>query len=188
MGHTINHEDVAQHVGNNVARFRAQRQLSLSRLATKAGVSKRTLTNVEQGNNVTLQTLLSIAEGLEVELATLLFDGYTGPNGQIQVVRAGEVEAVDVGARLVRQLCEGSSLPSMRLSHIVFRDGKLERGADAPRGVLYRVFVLSGEVTFGPAESPAILEPGDFATMRADVPHVLGAVNGNASALMLVTT
>jgi XRE family transcriptional regulator, regulator of sulfur utilization len=179
---------ITNHVGENVARFRAADGLSLAELARRSGVSKRTLSNIEQGNNVTLETLLAVADGLELDLVTLLFDGYEGPLGQVEVVRAEQGEAVDLGARLVTNLCDLAGTRNLKLAHVVFREGDEHRSEALPPGVVSRLFVLSGAILFGPIEDPVRLEQGDFATMRIDQPHIFAAVGGVAAALVLTTT
>jgi transcriptional regulator with XRE-family HTH domain len=184
----VRNDGIASHVGANVARFRELYRLSLSELARRSGVSKRTLTNVERGNNVTLETLLAVAEGLGLDLMTLLFDAYEGPLGKVEVVRAEEAEPVDLGARLVTNLCDLAGAQNLKLSHVVFVEGQEHRNEALPPGVVTRLFVLSGSVVAGPLDSPVQLERGDFATMRADQPHLFAAPDGEAAALMLTTT
>jgi transcriptional regulator with XRE-family HTH domain len=184
----VRNHGITAHVGANVARFRVDQGLSLAELARRAKVSKRTLTNIEQGNNVTLETLLAVAGGLELDLVTLLFDGYEGPLGQVDVVRAEEDRAVDLGARLVTNLCDLAGTRNLKLAHVVFKDGDVHRSEALPPGVVNRVFVLSGVVRFGPLDDPVRLEQGDFATMRIDQPHLLAGEGTLASALVLTTT
>jgi transcriptional regulator with XRE-family HTH domain len=184
----VRNQGITAHVGANVARFRVDQGLSLAELARRAEVSKRTLTNIEQGNNVTLETLLAVAGGLELDLLTLLFDGYEGPLGKVEVVRAEEDRAVDLGARLVTNLCDLAGTKNLKLAHVVFKDGDEHRSEALPPGVVNRVFVLSGVVRFGPLDDPVRLEQGDFATMRIDQPHLLAGEGTQASALVLTTT
>jgi transcriptional regulator with XRE-family HTH domain len=182
------HNDgIGEHVGLNVARFRSYQQLSRSALAERAGVSTRTLTNVEQGRNVTLETLLAIADGLGIDLVTLLFDGYEGANGEIRIVRAADVEPIDLGAQLVRHLCEVSAVTRLSVAHVTLLSGPSQHHAPSVSGVLHRLYVLDGTVLFGPAEHPARLRPGDFATLRADRGYVIGAEAEQASGLLLTT-
>lgn len=188
VGRRVINDGITTHVGENVARFRSANGLSLAELARRARVSKRTLSNIEQGNNVTLETLLAVADGLELDLVTLLFDGYEGPLGQVDVVRARESEAIDLGARLVTNLCDLAGTRNLKLSHVVFRKDDDHRNEALPPGVVSRLFVLSGAILFGPLDDPARLEQGDFATMRIDQPHVFSAVGGEAAALVLTTT
>lgn len=56
-------------IGNIVRTFRKQQGLTEEQLASKAGVSRQVLRNVESGNaNVTLSTLDKLGAALGVEL------------------------------------------------------------------------------------------------------------------------
>ena len=62
-------EKSRQNIGLIVRTFRKQQGLTEEQLATKAGVSRQVLRNVESGKaNVTLSTLDKLGEALGVEL------------------------------------------------------------------------------------------------------------------------
>lgn len=62
-------EKSRQNIGNIVRTFRKQQGLTEEQLATKAGVSRQVLRNVESGKaNVTLSTLDKLGTALGVEL------------------------------------------------------------------------------------------------------------------------
>ena len=179
--------DLQGHTGPNVTRFRIRKGLTRAQLAEAADVSQRTLSNVERGNNVTMERLMAIADGLPLDLATLMFDGFDCADGVVHVVRVNTVDAKGLGPQLVRALSETSALASTRLAYLTCRAGHSFRADAAPAGVLYLLHVLQGTVNFGPLDHPVDLHAGDLATMRGDQAYVLGSESANASALMVTT-
>jgi transcriptional regulator with XRE-family HTH domain len=60
-------------VDRNVRRLRTERQLSIGALATRAGLAKQTLANLESGRgNPTVETLLAVSRALGVGATWLL--------------------------------------------------------------------------------------------------------------------
>lgn len=63
-------------IGKFVKFMRKNRELTLSELATRAGVGMNTLCTLEQGGNVNSATLLKILAALDIEL-TVSGEAYT---------------------------------------------------------------------------------------------------------------
>lgn len=59
-------------IGEKLQKFRKERKLSLRALSEKAGISKSTLSDIENGNtNPTTNTLNKLAEALEISIEDL---------------------------------------------------------------------------------------------------------------------
>ncbi len=71
----VNQSPEAARLSASVRRLRAERSWTLDRAATRLGVSRRLLTQLEAGTaNPSLSTLLSVARGFDVHLSELLGD------------------------------------------------------------------------------------------------------------------
>src|SRR3954466_9630423 len=89
-------------IGSNLRRLRSDRGLSLAELATRSGVAKATLANLEQGRgNPTIETLWALALGLGVAFSDLL---ETADDVEVAVVRADEGPRVGSGGLDLRLL------------------------------------------------------------------------------------
>src|SRR3954466_13038014 len=72
-------QELKRRVGENLARLRKSRGLSLERLAALAGVSRAMLGQVEAGESApTISFLWKVARGLDVRFADLLGDEAAG--------------------------------------------------------------------------------------------------------------
>ncbi|MDM2116126.1 helix-turn-helix transcriptional regulator, partial [Mycobacteroides abscessus] len=90
-------------VARNVRRYRQERALSLGDLARRSGLSKQTVSKIEQGvGNPTVETLALLGEALQVPPQRLLTEWGT----PVFVQRASEDGWVDKGARSERLLDE----------------------------------------------------------------------------------
>jgi transcriptional regulator with XRE-family HTH domain len=176
--------DAASTVGQNVRRFRQERQLSLGDLARAAGLAKQTLANLENGQgNPTIETLFAVSHALGVGITWLL----TEWGSPVYVQRAGDAEWSPEAGRRVRTLDRifGSGQVSTAIIELSGPDGGDQPAL--PSGALHHVFVLRGLVTAGPAGQEATLRAGDFIRFPGDVPHVFRATSKTA-VLHVVTT
>jgi transcriptional regulator with XRE-family HTH domain len=158
-------------VARNVRRYRRERNLSLGELSRKSGLSKQTLSVLENGGgNPTVETLSALGAALDVPPRRLL----TEWGSAVYVQRAGEAEWAEHGGW------------SARLLDLTFGSGyvrtfvmRLERAAgEEPgplpahsTGALHHVYVFSGKLRTGPVDDQVELAAGDFVRFPADVPH-----------------
>jgi transcriptional regulator with XRE-family HTH domain len=170
-------------VGRNVRRLRTERQLSLGALATRAGLAKQTLANLESGRgNPTVETMLSVSRALGVGPTWLL----TEWGSPVVVQRGGNAAWLDGPGGRRRSLDQ------------IFGTGEvvtalLELAAPATTaeplspGTLLHAYVISGRVLAGTLDDQHRLTAGDFIRFPADVPHLLGASSGTAVAHVVTT-
>jgi transcriptional regulator with XRE-family HTH domain len=178
--------DDNQLVARNVRRFRQERALSLGELARKSGLSKQTLSKVEQGvGNPTVDTLSALGAALDVSLRRLLTEWGT----PVFVQRQGEAEWRDGNGwseRVLDQIFGSGYVRTLLL--------RLQRGGPAPEvvgghrpGTLHHLYVITGKLRTGPLSDPVDLAAGDFVRFPGDVPHQHTCLSDKVVAHMVTT-
>ena len=175
---------IQQILAANLRRLRIARHLSLSELARAMGISKATLSGVENGrSNPTIDTLAALAGALRVSIGELLEEL---PVAQVRIVRAARAHAEQRGGARRRELetlpAGGGGLELVELAlepHHVNEPDPREAGSRA------HVYVLQGKLIAGPAERITELAPGDYASFPSDVPHVYETRRTASRALVL---
>jgi transcriptional regulator with XRE-family HTH domain len=167
--------------------LREQRGLSLAELARQAGLAKQTLSKVEQGTgNPTVDTLFSIATALGVPVTRLVAE-----REQVMTVqRAHEVVWQRHGGYESRSLDHvyGSGVIENYLVRIS-PAGATGSGVSEPHpvGTLEHLYVISGRVRVGPADSSVELASGDFVRYPGDRPHLYESLDGEALVHLVVS-
>ncbi|MBW8485971.1 helix-turn-helix domain-containing protein [Actinomadura parmotrematis] len=158
----------AAEVGGRVRRLRAERGLSLSELAHRAGVGKATLSGLEAGTrNPTLETLYAVVGQLGVPLAAVL----TEPGGRIP--RVEPVHGAAASATLLESFTDGAAITE--LYRLTIRPGPPQTSPAHPAGVREHLTVFAGTARVGPATEPFTVPAGGHASWTADVPHIYAA-------------
>src|SRR5690348_18339603 len=146
----VDHEAIQRVLAANLRRLRIARHLSLSELSRATGISKATLSSIENGRaNPTVDTLAGLAGALRVSMAELLEEL---PLGEIRIVRAAQarVSQLDgVPQRALDELLVDGELRVAELS-LAARDAReLEA---KPAGSRAQLFVIEGKLIAGPVE------------------------------------
>lgn len=178
--------DHRQLVARNVRRFRGERGLSMSALAARAGLSKQTLSSIEQGaGNPTVETLGVLSDALEIPVRRLLTEWGT----PVFVQRSAEATWADGATWTERTLDEvyGSGYVRTALVRLERRWSSDKPIAPHPPGALHHLYVISGRVRTGPASEPVELSAGDFTRFPGDVPFHLLALTDRAVAHVVTT-
>lgn len=171
-------------VAHNIRLLRERRGLSLAELARRAGLAKQTLSRLEQGSgNPTVDTLFAIAAALRVPVARLVADRQPS----VTVQRGDEV-VWECGAGFESRalgLVYGSGV----VENYLLRVGPRAGGASEahPVGTLEHLYVVSGRVRVGPAESPVELSAGDSVRYPGDRPHVYESLDGESVVHVVVS-
>jgi transcriptional regulator with XRE-family HTH domain len=178
--------DVQDVLTSNLRRLRIARHLSLSELARATGMSKATLSGIENGRaNPTLDTLAALAGALRIPVVELLEEA---PLGEVRVVRAANVTA-EQGGGVPRRLLDAIEPEGpMEVVEIALRARQMHEGDARADGSRAHVYVLQGKLIAGPVERITELGPGDYVSFPTDVPHVYEAGQGAARALLLAYT
>jgi transcriptional regulator with XRE-family HTH domain len=157
-------------VARNVRRYRRERNLSLGELARKSGLSKQTLSVLENGGgNPTVETLAALGAALEIPPRRLL----TEWGSPVYVQRAAEADWTEHAGWSDRLL--DLTFGSGYVRTYVLTLDKAGREADPvpahSTGALHHLYVFSGKLRTGPIDDQVDLAAGDFVRFPADVPH-----------------
>jgi transcriptional regulator with XRE-family HTH domain len=179
-------DDANAMVARNVRRFRQERQLSLGDLARISGLSKQTLSKVEQGiGNPTVDTLAAISEALDISLRRLVTEWGT----PVFVQRSADAEWSERdggGVRVLDQIYGSGYVrtETFRLHRTEHPPATIDPHSP---GTLHHVYVIQGRIRIGPVDEPVELAPGDFVRFPGDVAHVQRCLTDEA-VLHVVTT
>lgn len=172
-------------IAQAICREREAAGLSLSALATRAGLAKSTLSQLEAGKgNPNVETLWAIATALGLPFSAL-FEAASDHRALIRADQGRALSSDDAGFAAV--LLDRSP-PNRRrdLYRLRLAPGSTRNAAPHPRGTLEHAFVCAGSVRLGPVEAPETLAPGDYFRFRGDLPHFYSAPEGPALLLVLM--
>jgi len=159
-----------EQVGVEVRRRRQQRGWTLDGAATRLGVSRRLLAQLEGGQaNPSLSTLLSIAAGFDISLVELLAGG-DKPSITLQPDNASAPVLWTGSYGGEARLLVGSD--PLELWHWSLAPGD-ERASDAHRpNAREALYVTGGAVTLCVGSGdPVVVKRSQSALLRADEPH-----------------
>jgi transcriptional regulator with XRE-family HTH domain len=167
----------------NLRRLRIARHLSLSELARATGMSKATLSGIENERaNPTVETLVGLAAALRVPMGELLEEP---PLGEVRVVRASQRRSEERDG-IPRQLLDAIALSGgLDIAEIALAARETREGSAQASGSRAHVYVIQGRLIAGPVERISELGAGDYASFPADVPHVYEGGRQAARALLI---
>ena len=171
-------------VSRNIRRIRTERELSLGELARRAGVSKQTLSKIEQGlGNPTIGTLEEVARALSVRIGGLLTEW--GSPVLMRRKAEGQWSARAQGQTRDLDQIYGSGYVRTQLLAVA-RPLEDANGSTLSTGSLHQVYVIEGPVDIRYGTELVQLSEGDFLRFPADVEHAFGTPAGKA--LLHITT
>ncbi|MFJ2756431.1 helix-turn-helix domain-containing protein [Nocardioides sp. NPDC087217] len=156
-------------VASNVRRLRMERGMSLGDLARRSGLSKQTLSKIEQGvGNPTVDTLGALAAALGQSTRRLLTQWGTPVFVQRNADAAWNEEE-SWSERVLDEIYGSGYVRTLLL--------RMERNGKAPTiephqpGTLHHVYVMTGKLRTGPLSDQVELSAGDFVRFPGDVQH-----------------
>jgi len=160
--------------------------MSLGELARRSGLSKQTLSKIEQGTgNPTVETLSMLAAALGVPARRLLTE--FGTPLYVQRERDAEWICDSVGKQRFLDETYGSGY----VRTLVLR---LERGATQPSvleaqppGTLIHLYMVTGRLRTGPVNDPVEVAAGDFVRFPGDIAHQHSCMSERAVAHVVMT-
>ncbi len=161
-------------VGENLRQLRRKHGLSLEQLATKSGVSRAMLGQIETGKSApTINLLGRIAEALKVSVPSLIANPGAGGTVIVPRDRATVLTSSD-GGFSCRALFPWGDPHSIEIYEVTVVPHHSENIAAHAPGVRKALVILSGgiEVTVG-EDSPIRLVQGDAVLFNADTTHRL---------------
>jgi transcriptional regulator with XRE-family HTH domain len=164
--------EVAGAVALNVRRLRTARQWSLDTLATRSGVSKGMLVQLEGARtNPSLGTLCRVAEALSVSL-TALIENEEVPSVRVVPPGGGTVLWTGVSGGQGRLLVGSDEREHVELWRWEMAPGEAQRSDEGHAvGTLEMVHVLSGVLTVEVEDEDHPVVTGAAASFRSDRPH-----------------
>lgn len=171
VGDELGAAEMGRRVAEVLKRLRAERRLSLDDLASRSGVSRAALSQIEGARtNPTLAVLWKIAVGLDVPFHDLL-----GPNEEqaVRVLRAGEtppLRSAD-GRMESRLLSPGGASADTEVYDMRLQPKAVHKSDPHGKGTTETLVVLTGSLRLIVEGSEHELATGDSVFFRADVPH-----------------
>ena len=188
-GHLMQ-EDLILLVGNKIKSKRTQRKITLEELATRAGVTKGLISQIENNRTVpSLSVLFNIIHSLEEDVKSFFEDMHEHfANGQVLIVRAGEEKAFK------KEPVKGFSYKriftkSLNTQAVDFVLLELKKGAGRKQLIRTEAFeckhVLKGKIEYQIEKEKIILQAGDTLFFDGRARHRLRNI-GNTEAAILV--
>lgn len=175
-------------LGTRIARaLRREREaigISVSELARRAGVSKATISQLENGaGNPSVETLWALGDALNVPFAVLVDQPATSPT----LIRAADAADVPSSAAPYAAALLSASPPQARRDIYLLRaePGEARQSRPHPHGTIEHVILVAGAALVGPADEPVALEPGDYLSYRGDAPHIFEATVPGTTAVLV---
>lgn len=139
--------------------------MTAAELARRAGVSKATLSSIENGvGNPTIDTLEAIAVALAIPLTDLVV---ADADGESTLVRASPADG-ELQRELLTRVRGPHAFETWRLrmpAHTAFD------GVPHASGTIEQLFVAKGTVTAGPVDAASTLTAGDLLSFPGDTAH-----------------
>ncbi|MBI4241476.1 MAG: helix-turn-helix transcriptional regulator [Candidatus Rokubacteria bacterium] len=184
------HPSEEQQLSDRLRALRLERQLSLAALASKTGLTKGFLSQIERGAKIpSISTLLKVAQALGVAVGTL-FEGSARIDVPYSLVRRRERK------RFARE----GSLHGYNYESIAFRKKtkKMEPFVmvpprSAPRTLFDHdgdemIYVLSGRLELRLGNETIVLRPGDCIYFDASIGHHSRSMGRRAAQALVVVS
>jgi transcriptional regulator with XRE-family HTH domain len=181
--------DLAPVVGQNLKRLRAERGLSLEKLAQASGVSRAMLGQVELGQSApTINVLWKIAKALEVPFSAMLSAKASQGARVLRASAARRLHSGD-GSFVSRALFPVDEPRKVEFYELTLKAGGQERADAHAPGTSENLVVAQGSVEIeAGGGAPVRLEPGDAMLFEADAPHCYRNVGSGEAVMFLVMT
>lgn len=176
--------DLRERIAHSLRRERESAGISVSELARRAGISKATVSQLESGaGNPSVETLWAIGDALGVPFSTLVDERTTAP----RLIRLGDHAGVPSSASPYLAKLLSAAAPGTRrdIYLIQAEPGEPRRSLPHRAGTTEHVVLVSGEALIGPAESPELLQPGDYLSYPGDAPHIFESRVDGTSAVLI---
>lgn len=176
--------DLGARIAQALRREREARGFSVSELARRAGVSKATVSQLENGGgNPSVETLWALGDALGVPFSVFVDQ----PHPPLTLIRADESPDIPASAAAYSAALLSASPPQARRDIYLLRaePGQPRHSAPHARSTTEHVVLLSGSARVGPSDAPVLLSPGDYLAYPGDAPHVFEAIEPGTSAVLI---
>ena len=180
--------DLTPVVGANLKRFRADRGLSLERLAKASGVSRAMLGQIElEQSTPTINVLWKIARALDVPFSALISDSSSPGTTVLPAARARVLRSYD-GSFSSRALFPMDRPRSVEFYELRLAPQAIEDADAHPPGTTENLVVAAGEVEMTVGADSRLLTIGDAILFEADTPHRYRNPGKSEAVMYLVMT
>jgi transcriptional regulator with XRE-family HTH domain len=164
-------------VGDRLKRLRTRRRLTLNAVSARTGISKSTLSRLENGDRrPTLELLLALSHTYRVPLDDLVAAPAEGdPRTQLK--------ASQVKGRTVIPLTQ--QLDAMQAWKIIIPASKTTPEPRAHDGYEW-IYILSGHLRLILGNKDWVLGPGDVAEFDTDEPHWFGSTGDGPAEILSI--
>ena len=166
--------DALEHrVGVNLARLRAERQLSLDALARASGVSRAMLAQIESARSVpSIKVLCKVASALKVSVAAFLRQHAVNGFEHLPADRAARVVTSN-GRYWTRALYPDAEPSTAEFHELRIAPLHTEPGTRRVPGTTVNLVVSIGTIEVSVNDRRQLLATGDSIVFDADQPHTL---------------
>ncbi len=172
-------------IATAIQRERTRAKMSLSALASQAGVAKSTLSQLEGGQgNPSLETLWAIASALNIPLSFL----FETPKSDFRIIRADEEDQLssDLSGLSSTLLADCPKSCRRDLYRVYLKSGSVREAAAHTQSTVEHAFVCRGKVRLGPEGNLQELSEGDYFRYPADVKHSYEALSDKAMLILIM--
>ena len=179
-------DTIAGTVGRNIRRLRLDRSQTLAGLAGQAGISVRTLVEIESGRaNASLATLGAIADALGVDFGRLIQAEEPGASRTVRTADAAVAWSDDRGSE-ARLVLVSREPQSAELWHWLLKPGSRYQGQPDPEGTDVLIMVTRGTLTMTVEDQPSQLKPGTAGHVTSGAGYLLANSGRTDTAFTLV--
>lgn len=176
--------DLGAHIARSLRRERESAGLSVSELARRAGISKATVSQLENGSgNPSVETLWALGVALGIPFSALVDQPASGPT----LIRLEDLPSVPAAAAPYSATLLSASPPGARRDlYLLQAEPGSPRLSDPHHpGTMEHVVLLSGGALVGPVDAPVALRPGDYLSYPGDAAHTFEATQEGTRAVLI---
>lgn len=181
-------QKIIEVVKENLKLIRHTKKLSLDKLATRCGVSRAMLSQIEQGKSTpTIAVLWKIANGLNVPFSDLLKESSVG---DVQILKYENTKILYSNSKVFssRALFPFTGSRKTEFYELILKPGGVEIAEPHQVGTTENIVVVTGKLRLRIQEKIYELEPKDSIYFRADVPHEYSNPSDQEALMYLVMT
>lgn len=177
-------DDLRTRIAQSLRRERERVGLSAAELSRRAGVSKATVSQLENAATTpNVETLWALGDALGVPFSVFVEEGQSEP----KLIRASELVGVSAeAAAYSASLLSAGPVGARRDLYLIQAEpGATRDSAPHLAGTVEHVVLLSGSADVGPREAPLTMHPGDYLTYPGDAPHLFRALEPGTKAVLI---
>lgn len=184
----ISEQKIIDVVKENLKLIRHVKKLSLDKLATRCGVSRAMLSQIEQGKSIpTIGVLWKIANGLNVPFSDLIKEKVSDG---VQVLKHENTKILYSNSKVFasRALFPFAGPRKTEFYELILKPGGIEVAEPHQAGTTENIVVVQGKLRMRIEDRVFELEPKDAIYFRADVPHEYSNPTEQETIMYLVMT